>query len=188
MGQRRWLTVLVAASCLGAVPAAAQRMWEPEIGIRGGWTHAKFDQPGNNTADFLDLPGAAPNLGSLSGRAPLFAVIPVGARLAISPEVGMADVSVGLGGGTTFWELGTTLDYAFTPHIYAGAGATFSFVRIGTTENAGGGYQAKAGYRIMAGRALRLRLEAFYNGRPKSNLLPKVDLYGISLGVSTRIK
>lgn len=188
MGHRKWSMVLVAAATFGAARLQAQQLWEPEIGIRGGWTHLKIDQTGSNPVNFVDLPGTAPNIGNISGRAPLFAVIPVGARLAISPEVGMADVSSGPAPSSMLWELGTTLDYAFTPHIYAGAGATFSFVRVGISENAVGGYQAKAGYRISAGRALRLRLEAFYNGRPKSNLLPKADLFGISLGVSTSLK
>ena len=186
--RQRIMWGLAVAGLLGAGPLRAQRAWEPEIGIRGGWSHLHLDQASNNSLDFVDVPGSGNLLGGLAGRAPLFAVIPVGGKLALSPEVGMTDVSTGLGGPNTDWETGLTLDYAFTDHLYAGAGATLSFVRAGTTENAGGGYQAKGGYRVRLGRALRLRLEAFFNGRPKSHLLPEQNLYGLSLGASASLK
>ena len=180
--------VLVAAATLAAARLQAQQLWEPEIGIRGGWTHLHLDQSGNNNVDLVDVPGSGNLLNGLAGRAPLFAVIPVGGRFALSPELGMTDVSAGISGPSTDWESGLTLDYAFTDHLYAGAGATLSFVRVGTVENAGGGYQAKAGYRIRLGRTLRLRLEAFFNGRPRSHLLVAQNLYGLSLGASAKLK
>lgn len=179
--------VVAAVLCIAA-PLRAQRAWELEIGIRGGWSHLHLDQAGTNDIDFADVPGSGNVLNGLAGRAPLFAVIPVGGRFALSPELGIADLSAGFGGSNTSWETGVTLDYAFTGHLYAGAGATFSFIRAGASENAGGGYQAKAGYRIPLGRALRLRVEAFFNGRPQGNLLPEQTLYGVSLGASASLK
>lgn len=187
MGNRISCCVAAAVLCTAA-PLRAQRAWEPEIGIRGGWSHIHLDQAGTNDLDFVDVPGSGTVLNGLAGRAPLFAVIPVGGKLALSPELGMTDVSAGISGPNVQWETGMTLDYALTDHWYAGAGATLSFVRVGTAENAGGGYQAKAGYRIRVGRALRLRLEAFFNGRPKSHLFPEQNLYGLSLGTSASLK
>lgn len=183
MGIRR-LTAVVGALLVAAVPLRAQNMWEPEIGIRGGWTHLNVDP--SSSYDFADLPGSPNLVDGLGSRAPLFAVIPLTARLALSPELGLADLQAG--GGSTAWETGLTADYAFTTHVYAGIGATLSFVRVGGTENAGGGIQAKAGYRLAVTRTLHLRFEGFVNDRPKSHLLPKQTLYGLSFGISTSLK
>ncbi|MFI5235054.1 MAG: hypothetical protein ACHQXA_05030 [Gemmatimonadales bacterium] len=185
MGQRI-LSGIATLSLVVAVSAQAQGAWEPELGIRAGWTNVKIDGA-PDAINFIDFPGGVQLLSSVAaGRAPLFAVIPVSDKFAVSPEFGFNELSAS--GSATLWQAGVTADYAITSKFYAGAGASLFFLRSSSFEQAQGGYQAKAGYRIHLARLLRLRLEAFFNGRPKTNHLPQSNAFGVSLGVSTVLK
>lgn len=183
---------LAVAGLLGAGPLRAQQLWEPELGIRGGWSQTKVNGAAN-AINFIDFPGQV-SLSTVTGgapgnvgRAPLFAVIPLAARIALVPEMGWNELSLS-GSAVTIWQAGAVANYALTPRIYAGAGASLFFLRAGATEQAQGGLLVNAGYRIPISRTLRLRIEGYYNGRPTANVLNESYAFGVSLGVSTVLK
>ena len=187
MGHRKWMMVLVAAAAFGAARLQAQQLWEPEIGIRAGWTNVKINGV-PNAVNFLDFPGSASFFASngAAGRAPLFATIPLSARLALSPELGFTELAGS--GAATVWETAASVEYAFTPKVYAGAGPNLLFVRAGGAEQAQLGIQASVGYRVHLSRLLRLKLEGFFAERPKANLLVESHAFGVALAFSTVLK
>ncbi|MGB7213229.1 MAG: hypothetical protein WBC97_11470 [Gemmatimonadales bacterium] len=177
---------------LTAVPLKAQGLWEPEIGIRMGWSQSKVNGAADavNSIDFPGLTSISTVLGSAPGnigRAPLFAVIPLVSRIALTPELGFNELSLG-GTAVTLWQAGLVANYAITPKVYAGVGGSFFFVRIAGTEQAQGGLLANVGYRLHLSKTLRLRIEGFYNGRPSANVLSESYAFGLTLGVSTILK
>ena len=88
----------IAALVVLATPAAAQRSWQPEIGIQGGFSSYKTAGTGGNATTFIDLPGGT-FLTTILTYAPVYAILPVGRRLALEPQFGGSQVNLG---GNTF--------------------------------------------------------------------------------------
>lgn len=172
-----FLSLLVGATA----PVAAQQMWQPEIGIRAGWT--RFDDPNSSTNyDLIDLPitggfTVAPSPGSLYG------IIPLHGRLALRPTFALNSFSISFGPVITSIATGVRLDVEITPRFYAGVGANMYTQKQDGDEDTQGALELAAGYRRpFGGGRLRGSAEAFYEKREKSEGLPKLSSYGVRLG------
>lgn len=172
------LTLLVGA----AAPVAAQQMWQPEIGIRAGWT--RFDDPNStNNVDVIDLPGTGGAVG-LGGVNPssLYGIIPVHGRFAIQPGFNWFNSTIA-GSVLTTMSLGARLNVALTPNFYAAAGINGYVIKIDGNEDSQAGFEGAVGYRRPMGSHFRTSAEAFYEKRGKSEALAKINTYGIRIGL-----
>ena len=186
----RPLPALLTVATLAAAPLAAQRLWTPEIGVQGGI--ARFKPAGTvapDQSDLFDLPGFS------SGYGPLFVVIPVGARLALEPSIGLTQASVGASSiglfiGNTNADLGLRADYAITSHAFAALGGALIYSESGGQHDAQFGVQAALGYRAPLSSRITARLEAIVvaMARGTNDQLPPADLYAVLLGLSARAK
>lgn len=171
--------VLIAGA---AAPVAAQQMWQPEIGIRAGWT--RFDDPNSSTnVDLIDLPIVG-GLGGVSAVNPssLYGIIPVGKRLAIQPGFGWYNATI-VGSVATALTAGARLDVALTPSFYAAAGVNGYIIKIDGNEDSQAGFEGAVGYRRPIGGRLRTSAEVFYEKRGKSEALAKLNSYGVRIGL-----
>jgi hypothetical protein len=165
-----------------AAPVAAQRMWQPEIGIRAGFT--RFDDPNSDDYfDVIDLP--APGgiaVSAALGEAPLYGIIPVSDRLAVQPTFGFQNLS---GSSTELSALiaGVRLNIAITRSFYAGVGGTAYLVKTNGLEDTEGAIEGAVGYRHDFGGRFRGSAELFYEKREQSVLLTQVNAFGLRLGM-----
>lgn len=178
----RGLAVLLAFL---AVPAAlaAQASWQPEVGLRAGFTH--MSPSGGTALSFWDLPG-----GGTAGLAPpapaaLFGVVPMHGPWAVEIGLGMDQFASGFGDLATF-VLAPRLDYAITSHLYAGAGPTMTTLRIGGQGITQWGGAAAIGYRVALSPRLTGRVEGFYEHRfeVSTTSFPTTEIYGITIGAA----
>jgi hypothetical protein len=170
------------AVCAG--PAAAQRLWEPEIGMQAGYSHQKFaGTHTNNSITFLSVPGGN-YLEALLGSSALFAVIPVRDRLAVEPQLAAMQANASI----TSARIGLRLDYAITPRLYAAAGGVLNYLSPGTPAHDQVGLQIALGYRVHLTGALNGRLEANWISMHDSRLLPAFNTYSLLAGFSTSLR
>ena len=170
--------VLIAGA---AAPVAAQQMWQPEIGIRAGWTRLK-DPNSSTHIDGLDFPmtGGFTATNNASG---LYGVIPVKGRFAIQPSFGLLNFSNSGGGVVTTLSTGVRLNVAIASGLYVAAGPTMYVFKQDGNEDTQGGIEAAVGYRRAVGGRLHGSVEGFYEKREKSEALPKLNAYGLRLGM-----
>jgi hypothetical protein len=175
----------LAAPTHGAALAPRQarpsgRSWEPAIGIQGGYSRVHIVQYGSYA--FLTLPGwgnsNATSMEYVPGFAftamltppTLFAVVPLGSRMAIEPAL---DVHREKGGGTLFTgNFSVRLDYAVSDHWYGAAGGNLAYFKAPKgylffndptiTSTTKKGVNVAWGYRFGFGHGLGGRLEASY--------------------------
>ncbi|HET9709743.1 MAG TPA: hypothetical protein VFP39_15695 [Gemmatimonadales bacterium] len=123
-----------AAAPRGARAAAPTGAWEPMIGVTGGYSSIHADGT-NVTLTGLILPGFGGSLPALSAsnsffpQVPtLFAILPIGRRLAIEPGI---DLHRFQGSGQTVFSanLAGRLDYAVVGGWYAALGAHEEWVK-----------------------------------------------------------
>lgn len=173
---------LTLAMVAGAVaPLAAQGMWQPEIGIRAGFT--RFDDPNSDAhVDVIDVPGVG-GYGAV-GNAPsgLYGIIPMGGRLAIQPNMGFYNLSLS---GTTLTALaiGARLNMALTEDFYGAAGINAYVVKSSGLEDTQGAIELAAGYRHAFSGNFRGTVEAFYEKREKSEDLIELNAMGVRFGM-----
>lgn len=165
-----------------ATPVAAQQMWQPEIGIRAGWT--RFDDPNSSsTIDIIDLPSVGGLSGTINPSA-LYGIVPMGGRLALQPNFSFYNVSFPpVPQVATAFSTGVRLNVAITDAFYVAAGPNVYILKADGNEDTQGALEAAFGYRRLFGSRLRGSAEAFYEKREKSEGIPKVNLYGFRLGV-----
>lgn len=168
-----------------ATSAQAQRSWQPEIGVQGGFVRVK--PAGTGRADQIDvfaLPGANYVLGLLT-QGSLYAIIPWSEKLAVEPSFVFAQLT---GGGTnTTARLGLRADYALTPKVYAGAGGVLLYLHTSVQQTKTLGLQGAVGYRMHLTGPLNARVEVNVSTTKKTNQLNPFDSYGVLFGVSTRL-
>ena len=178
--QTRWIVPLVATLSGTAANAAAQRGWQPEVGIRGGFTRAVTAGAGAAPTDVISVPGF--NLGPvLPLPAGLYAVIPWSKGLAIETDVAASQLSVGATG--TLFSLGVRGDFALTRNVYAAAGGSVAYSNGVFRNDTQFGVQAAVGYRCAITAGVNGHIEvrtAFW--RDAENFGP-VDEYSLLLGV-----
>jgi len=175
----------IAALVVLATPAAAQRTWQPEIGIQGGFSSYKTAGTGGNATTFIELPGGT-FLTTILTYAPVYAILPVGRRLALEPQFGGSQVN--LGGSTfTVGRVGLRFDYAFGPGLYGAAGGVLNVAYTGSPGNKQVGLQLGVGYRTHLSGPLNGRVEANWVTTHASDLLGASNAYSVLLGVSSTL-
>jgi hypothetical protein len=168
---------------LGVAPLAGQHMWQPELGIQGGYSHQKLAGiPGNSSTTLIGFPGGN-YIASLFSASALYGLIPVADRFAVEPQLTAAQVNAVL----TTARIGVRADYAITPAIYASAGGILNYLGQGTRSETQLGLQLAVGYRRHLTGALNGRLEANWVSTHGSDLLPAFNTYSILAGVSTSL-
>jgi len=183
--------VFVALSLAALVSAsAAAQSWHTALGIQSGYS--RVDLAGTNTPPFDvygipqgSLINVIPSIGSL------FAILPVGDKLALEPSLGFQQVtaSTAVGLPPTEFIFGLRANYALTPNIYGAVGGTVDYFESGASGIRGAqlGVQAAVGYRMHLLGQLDGRIEANVIAKKKTNNIPPIDVYSLLLGVSTRV-
>jgi hypothetical protein len=175
----------IAALVVLSTPAAAQRSWQPEIGIQGGFSSYKTAGTGGNATTFIELPGGT-FLTTILTYAPVYALLPVGKRLALEPQFGGSQVN--LGGNTfTVGRVGLRFDYAFGPGLYGAAGGVLNVAYTGSPGNKQVGLQVGVGYRTHLAGRVNGRVEANWVTTHASDLLGASNAYSVLLGVSSTL-
>jgi hypothetical protein len=169
-----------------ANPANAQRVWEPEIGFQAGFSSVKPAGTGGNSSTFIDLPGGG-FFSAILTYAPLYAVVPVGNRLALEPQIGASQVTLG-GTAVTLARIGLRLDYGFGRGFYGAAGGVLNYLDQGAPGgNKQVGLQVGLGYRTRLVGPVRGRLEASWVSTHASDLTQAFNAYSVLVGVSSSL-
>src|SRR5687768_5835055 len=122
---RRTASLLALAAGL-ATSAQAQRAWQSEIGIQGGFMRIK--PAGSGQSDHIDafgIPGPAYVLGLLT-HGTFYVVIPWKDKIAIEPSFVITQLNGGI--SVTSGQLGLRANYALTPKVYAAVGAELLYL------------------------------------------------------------
>ena len=183
----RQLAAFLALTALATSGGAAQARWAPEIGVRGGFVrHKPAGTSFPDYTDAIDFPGV--------GYGSIFAVIPIWHRLALEPNVGFSQVSLGVPGLTPLFvsasraDFGLRWDYAITAHLFGAAGGQLLYAESAGLHDTQFGAQVAAGYRASLSRRFVARVEAqFISAGPgyRHNLRP-ANTYSALLGISAR--
>lgn len=180
--------IVLGVLTLLASPLAAQNFWQPAIGIQGGY--ARIKPAGTGRSDAIDLiefptPGyVAPLLAGSS----LFAVIPVGRRLALEPTVSFANLTESTGGDATTARVGLRADFALSSSFYGAVGGVMNNLQQGGQHATQFGAQVAAGYRFGLTPRLDGRLEAAVTAtKARRPGLGPTDTYALLFGVSSRL-
>lgn len=168
---------------LAGIPtgAQAQRSWQTEFGMQGGWTRLVFAGSRSDPTDVFSVPGF--NLGTLVPTAAgLYAIIPTSGKLAVETDFAASQFS--FGATISAVHLGVRGDYALTRRAYGAAGATLTYIN-GVANETQLGLQAALGYRYSLSGRLNGRVEVRTMFTGKADNAPPMDLYSVLLGVST---
>lgn len=146
--------------------ATSNSLWTRAIGVSGGYSQVHLI--GTADAVFLTAPGIGGSLGSLNTYAPgppvLFAIFPVGRKIAIEPGLDIASVDQG-GGSALGATVSARLNYAFTRGWYGAFGG-----QVAAFNPSGGGSSASVfGAGVAWGN--RFRLTSNLGGRVELNYL-----------------
>lgn len=186
----RKLLAIAALAALGVSSSAAQgSMWTAELGLQGGF--AKVKPAGTAASDaitFIEMP-VGTYVQQIFMNGPLYAIIPAGQKLAIEPQLGLAQLSA----GTSLLTLAHVVlrgDYALNQKAYVAAGASLAYVDVGpTTNHMQLGATVAVGYRMHLAGATNARVEGnWLITRNAKTLTGPFSSYQVLLGVSTSLK
>jgi hypothetical protein len=154
-----------ARAARGGAGAASTSVWSRAIGINAGYSQVHLI--GTADAVFLSAPGIGGSLGALNTYAPgppvLFAIFPVGRKIAIEPGLDIASIDDGSGSALGA-AVSARLDYAFTHGWYGALGGQVALI------NPSGGNSANVfGGSVAWGN--RFRLTSNLGGRVELNYL-----------------
>jgi hypothetical protein len=162
------------------------RSWEPAFGVSGGF--ASMHVVGTTGAiDGVFLPGVGGGLYFLApvATAPtMFAIIPLGGKLAIEPGLDYRSASQG-GGSVKVFNVAARLDYAVTGSWYAAAGGhLLDFHSSAAASGTASGVDFAWGYRFHLVGAFSGRFETNYSLNPKSTKLtiPAINTLSLTFG------
>lgn len=159
----------------------AQKSWQTEVGIQGGFTRLVTAGAGIGPTDAFSIPGF--DLGSLlPSAAGLYVVIPWSKKLAVETDFAASQFTSGL--SVTVVSLGVRGNYALTKSFYAAVGGALTYNNgIGVNETQLG-IQAGLGYRMKLSGPLNARLEARTTFFGKAENAGALDAYSVLFGVS----
>ncbi len=182
-----------------AVPAAAQRRtaprsaWDPAIGVAGGYYIVYV--PGQISLDGFAAPAAGfASLGAgvlpvFPTPAGLFAIFPIGNKLALEPSF---DAHRTQSSGTTTFtgQVLGRLDYAWKGGWYGAAGGNLLYFKTtGASATTVLGVNFGGGYRFHLTRNLGGRFEANYLMYPQNDDLSQAsNTFGLSFGATMPLK
>ena len=170
-----------------ATPATAQRVWQPEIGVQGGFSSVKPAGTGASATTLIDIPGGS-FFTTILSYAPLYAIIPVGKKLALEPQLGASQVTSVGGNAITIARVGLRLNYGFGPGLYGAAGAILNSLEPGNPGNKQVGLQVGVGYRTHLSGPLNGRVEANWVTTHASDVAGAFNTYSVLLGVSSTLE
>jgi len=169
--------------------AAPNRMWGPVVGLQGGYFRSHFVGGGQEIAGFM-----VPGIGSLlaasavAGPAALFVSFPVGEKIAFEPGLDLVRLQGG-GSTTVAAQVNGRLNYAFTDHWYAGAGATLLYGKVTATDAITNlGAHVAAGYRFALTGGLGARVETSLTMTPANDDFPAVNTSALSFALTMPLK
>ena len=178
---RRTFAVLALVASV-TTSAQAQRAWQTEFGIQGGYTRLVQAGSGGEPFDAFSLPGF--NLGPVfPGTSGLYAIFPFKNKLAVETDVAASQLTSG--GSATFVALGLRGNYAFSKGLYAAVGGALSYSNGLIVNETQLGIQAAVGYRRRLADPLNGRLEARATLWGKAANVPPQNAYALLIGVST---
>jgi hypothetical protein len=167
-----------------ATSAQAQRSWQSEIGLQGGYTRVVAAGSGGSPTDVFSLPGF--NLGPAAPLPPaVYAILPWKNKIAIEPELAFSQVFLGAGTQATAIQLGVRGDYAVSRDFYAAAGGALGYIHNSGLKETQLGLQAALGYRRHLTGPLNMRLEARFTAWGKTDNVSPFDVYSGLIGIST---
>ena len=179
--------------------AATHRAWRPQIGLAGGYADVHLIGAGSLTS--LSFPGYGGGLGNALGgisslfRAvatppTVFAIIPVGAKLALEPGL---DIHRFQSSGQTDFSgnLSVRLDYAVHGGWYGALGGNLHYIKTsGVNAATRTGVNLGWGYRFPLVLGVGGRVEANYTmfGENTDLALPPTNVFGLMFGAAMPIK
>ncbi len=165
----------------------AQRAWQAEIGIQGGYTQNKPAGTGVDDAQkFVALPGAS-TIVPLLTYGSIFAIIPWGEKMAVEPTFGFSQFQVV--GSATATRIGARINYAITPDFYGAAGGVLNYIESGGQNGTQLGLQVGLGYRLRLTQGLNGRIEAqWVSTKHSDNVSGAFNAYSVLLGLSTPLR
>ena len=180
--------IVLGVLTLLASPLAAQNFWQPAIGIQGGYARIKPAGTGRSDAvDLIEFPTPGYVAPLLAGSS-LFAVIPVGRRLAIEPTFSVANLTQSVGGDVTTARIGLRADLALSASFYGAVGGVLNNLQQSGQHATQFGAQIAAGYRFGLTPRLDGRLEAAVTAtQARRPGLGPTDTYALLFGVSSRL-
>ncbi len=168
-----------------ATSAQAQRSWQSEIGVQGGFVRIKPAGTGRtDQIDVFAVPGANYVLGLLT-QGSVYAIIPASEKLAVEPSFVVSQLNSGV--TNTTGRLGLRANYALTPKFYAAAGGVLLYLHAASQQSKTLGLQGAVGYRMHLTGPLNARIEANVSATKRTKNLTPFDSYGVLFGVSTRL-
>lgn len=177
----------------GAMRArSAKSSWEPAIGISGGYASMHFVGTGTDLSGvFLPGVGGGLILAAPIATAPtMFAIIPMGQKLAIEPGLDFHNVSQS---GTSIRTINVAarLDYAVGNNWYAAAGGHMLNVHPSSgTSGSATGADVAWGYRFHLAGAFAGRFEGNYSltGKSSKLALPAINTLSLTFGAMMPLK
>lgn len=189
----RKLHLLALGSILLATPAAAQKSWDTEVGIQGGFSRFKLtgSPTSSSQLDVYSIPSTMV-ISVFPTTNAAFAIFPVGDKLALEPGLSFVQ-QIGLGAGPVpnIATLSFRADYALTRQFYGALGLYSRYVSgfSGTLPNASPhfqfGLEAAAGYRLHLAPRLNGRIEIQAITVKKQDLAQPFNVYSLLFGMST---
>lgn len=163
-------------------PAPAQRAWQTEIGIQGGYT--RLNVPGQGNTDGIGIPGF--NLGpALPFPTALYVVLPWMEKIALELNAAASQITGPI--AATLLDVGLRGNYALASQLYVAAGGNVGYVNSGSagiteTQLA---VQGGVGYRRRLSRVFNGRVEARATFWGKTENVPPRSSYSVLVGIST---
>jgi hypothetical protein len=184
------LTSRAVAPARGA-RAASTSVWRRSLGINGGYSHVHLT--GGGDAVFLAAPGIGGSLGSLGvyvpGPATLFAIFPIGRKIALEPGLDIASIDQGSGSAVGV-AASARLNYAFSRGWYGAVGGQLAYVNpsAGSSASVFGGLLAW-GNRFRLTSNLGGRVELNYLTFPNStDLGSAANTFSVLFGLTVPLK
>ena len=178
----------------GRAPAPARnaRAWQPALGLQGGYARAHAVGGGGDVTvlSFPGLGGGATVVGTPAGPPVLFAILPVGRKIAIEPGL---DFNRLQGQGQTLFaaNVSARLNYAVSGGWYAAAGGNLNYIKVtgADAETITGGNVAW-GYRFPLVGGLGGRVEVDYTMMAKNDNVgfPAINTFGLQFAATMPLK
>jgi hypothetical protein len=173
--------------------AASRSAWQAALGVQGGYLYQHVVGGALDVAGF-HLPGPGNDLRQagtpIGGPATVFAIFPLGEKLALEPGFDAhANKSAGGGDGTAITVSGR-LNYAVKGGWYAAGGVSFTNINFGGASGTISGAQAAWGYRFHLTGDLGGRVEALFDVRGKNTdtATPPINGFGVLLGATMPLR
>jgi hypothetical protein len=165
--------------------AQAQRAWQSEVGIQGGYSRLVNAGTGAGPTDVIGLPGFA--LGPAAPFTPaIFAVLPWKEKIGI--ELGFSAAQLQGATSATVAEADVRGNYALTNNVYLGVGGAVGYINNNGITETQLGVQGGLGYRRHLTGPLQGRVEFRTMFWGKTENVAARNIYSVLFGVSARTR